>query len=1461
MATVLEKKDPAAKYGSQVDEQIAEATSRIRTHDLAFGGLILAAMVLVYATAMIALDKYLVLPEWVRQLSLVGFLAGFGAVAYWTIARPLTRRINPLYAAVQVEKTVEDAKNSVVGYVDAQEREDVHPTVRAAMSAKAAKAAAMADVNRAVDHRSLVYAGGVVVAFLLALIVLFFVFRPAQFGSLLGRAFVPFSADPIATRTRLTLTQPADGDVTITAGQSVTIRVQVAGKVPAPEKPDRVRVLLRRNAADPNYEELPMEKGENSRDWLVRVPDYLIQNGFWYKVAGGDAETPEYRVTVRSLPLFKDEYEVTYEYPAYIRQKPETSKDAHLQAIRGTKVTVLAKTNRTVKDGRATFEPPGREPVAGKLVPDRPDSVAFEFVLTDSGGYRLHFTSSEGERIVDPPLFSIKVIADLAPTVEIVKPEEDDIQVPANGLLAVDGTVGDDFGIDRVTLKIRLIDSTSGTAVVRQLPDVPFQGGKSFRREKDDTWPTSLEYKDSVDFAKLVEADGVTKIALREGMVLEYWLEAADNRTKPGAKGPEPDPNVGKSKVKRVHITPPKMDPTEQKTQDANKEQRKADETQHNQTQQKRLDTENRDKTPPKKDDQPQPKEPDKKDGDPKMPPEPMPGGMGDPGMKTPPDKKMDTPPTPPDAKMGDPSMPMTKQDNPPMGGMNPDPKMGMGGTDNKTETAPMPSTPESKKTQNDADRVKNEIEKDNQSGGSAKNNPTPNDDARANPADPKPMAGMGMEPPDSPPKPEPKAGDMMNPMAGGNPSESKSQGNVQQPPDPSAPKPEPKEGDPTNPMNKGGTPPAEGNKPEPLGGSPGTDKTTPEPKKEPGGMPPPMPDPTQPNKTEDPSGAGAGKPSTEKKMDGGGMPQTMPDPSQPQDPSAGAARQKPMTPPDRGGDKEPPADTKPNPMPSAPDKPQDAGDAKPMTTPQSGTGKPAPKDEKPMPGTERSAPKPAPQDGMGDPMNPKPGDPSEVKPDGMTQPMPGGPKPMDPGMDKPPPDPNATPMGGAGGPKIDPKGGGDPKTEKGPKGGAGDPKVDKGPNGMGDPKKDQGSKGDPKIDPKELDQAIQDLKSDDKTKRDAARDKLDKTVGKEARKDIEEAVGDATSDDPKAKAAGEKKLDDIKNQMAGKGSDPKKDNNATANQPKIDPKKVEELKNAVNDLASKDPAKQQAARDKLDKDLGPEARKDIEQTINDLQSGDPKRQQAAQEKIKDWMKKAEDFAKNNPDLKGKELTQEEINELMKKANDLNSKDDTKRQAAEQAFDEKIGKENREKLQEAMKNANDPGNPQTPEDIKKKIDEMAKQARSGGKDPEGNKLPNAPGSPDTKVNPAMEADPKNRLKAAELQLEQFEKNKGNQELLDRLGWTPENYDEFLKNYQAEVDRLRKEAELADKGTPPDTAPLPTPKNDYGGVGKVEPRGSGATGPAGIGGVALPPPGFGGAVEKFNQGASKVQPKK
>lgn len=1209
MAAVLDKKDPAAKAGSQVDEQLAEATSRIRFHDLALGGLVLGAIVLAYATAMILLDRYLVLPEWVRQLSLAGLVAAAGGIAYLTVIRPLRREINPFYAAVQVERTIEDSKNSVVGYVDARAKGDVHPSVKAAVAARAARSMGKADLNRAVDHRSLLYAGGAAIVFLLTLVVLFFVFGLGQFGSLLGRAFAPVSSDAIATRTKLTLTKPESGDVTITAGQSMSVGVHVGGKVPDPATPGRLRVLIRHNPADPNYEEVPLEKGDDSRDWQVRVPDHLVQNGFWYKVAGGDAVTDEHRVTVRSLPLFTD-FETAYEFPAYLRRSQRTDRNPWLDAPRGTKVVMTARTNREVKDGRMAIEPTG-ERITGTPVPGKPDALRFELKLKENGSYKLSFTSMAGERNAEQPPYSIRITEDARPTVEIKEPEQDEVERPANGQLAVDGTVGDDYGIVGVRLRLRLVTDGVG----RMLQDLPFDGGKSLRRETDKSYPTDLLYKGSVDLAKVTDAAG-QKVELKPGMDIEFWLEAIDNCTEvklsdEAAKtwGTEFG-NVGKSAVRKLRLGEPKTNETDQANLEAQKQQRQQREQEHNKQQQKQFEKEDRN---PEGNPPPQPPQGDnaqakKEDG--KEPPKN-------------PENKGDNPPKTDGTGMNDPMQE-------PNGGM--------------PETAPPPSQPGDKELQNQADKLKEEIDKQNQSGGQGRGNPNADEKDRTNPDQPKENPPGGPPPDASKPKDEP------DPMGGMKAGEPKAEGNVEPPPPPSAPKPDPK---PTDPMggNQNQPPPGEHKDPPPdVGGNnPGQAKPEPQPKGD--------------NK------AGQGKPASDKK-----------DGAPPPDPAAGAGERKPQPKNDRGTEREP------TPQPNAGDK-AEPGEGKPEKAPNPAETKPGPQKTDPS-AAKPDADQPKPDEGKGPDAADKP-----------NTPQPGGNDKVDPGEDKPSPGQGGQPNAGE---QADPekvkddarnannpdegkrnKAKGELDRELGPRrsrdaADAGkdldspdeqkrkdaenklerltreaneekrnqknnaqartEPEKKSDADELSKKKKDKenpggGQSGD--NDPKDAGNAAKDLATGDEAKKNAARDKLDKSVGKANRQQAEQQAKDIEkdlkSDDMQKRDAAQKKLDDLAKKAEQQADEMNKKNRDA--QTKKEPGKgagkeptkeeVEAMRKKAEDLVSDDKAKREAAEKEFDQQIGEQDRKELQKALEDAKSGDPQRQEQAKKKFDEMAKKA----------------------------------------------------------------------------------------------------------------------------------------------------------------------------------------------------------------------------------------------
>src|SRR5206468_4327627 len=101
---------------------------------------------------------------------------------------------------------------------------------------------------------------------------------------------------------RLTLIEPPEGDLTVAVGKAVAIEVQVDGRMPDPQRPDSLRVLYRAGPGDP-FETRLLEPSNEPQHWRTVFLATEVRTGFYYKVAGGDAETPEYQVRVRSNPL------------------------------------------------------------------------------------------------------------------------------------------------------------------------------------------------------------------------------------------------------------------------------------------------------------------------------------------------------------------------------------------------------------------------------------------------------------------------------------------------------------------------------------------------------------------------------------------------------------------------------------------------------------------------------------------------------------------------------------------------------------------------------------------------------------------------------------------------------------------------------------------------------------------------------------------------------------------------------------------------------------------------------------------------------------------------------------------------------------------------------------------------------------------------------------------------------
>ena len=573
MATVSPSAPPAppAKHEAFVEQQLRRARFRIRAFDTSAALLGFFVGTLVYGLGMVFLDRWLDLPSLVRQVAFGSYLVAAVLYLAFFVVRPLCRQINLYYAARLVEQTVPGAKNSLVNWLDVRDQR-LPVAIRGAVGMRAAKDLSQVDLETAISGRRVLWLGGATVVLFFAAVVVLAVFRPGQFLSLLDRAFAPFRETTIATRTRLTLVQPVNGDATVPVSQPVSFVVRVDGRVPDPNQADALKLLFRTNQADPVYQERLLEHGDADREWALRLPAFEVQNGLWYKIAGGDAETPEYRVDVRSSPLVT-RWKHVYHYRPYLCRPDRTSDDPNLEAPRGTEVLLVARTNRQVRQGTLRIDG-NPVPLTSVPVEKSPDAMAFHIVMKKDGSYRVQFTSTEDERSGDSIPYKIKATPDLPPTVVLTQPGKD-VTLPADGMLSLEGSAADDYGVTKLTLRLRVKDGLN-------LQPKVYREDKKFQFE-DGSYPRRIDYKDFIELDKVRDANGA-KPALKPGAIIEYWLEAADNCDYPAA-------NVARNKETfKITIAKPQNDPKkkEQAQKQAQKQQQE-----HKQKQDQQLDKEN----------------------------------------------------------------------------------------------------------------------------------------------------------------------------------------------------------------------------------------------------------------------------------------------------------------------------------------------------------------------------------------------------------------------------------------------------------------------------------------------------------------------------------------------------------------------------------------------------------------------------------------------------------------------------------------------------------------------------------------------------------------------------------------------------------------------------------------------------------------------------------------------------
>ncbi len=604
MSTATRTRPPvpqANRLHAVLERELTRARGRIRAVDCFNSLLVLFIAALGYTLLLVCLDHWLHLSNGLRQVLLLGFGAAAGAYAVYSLVVPMTRHVNAYYAARALERSVPDAKNGLVNWLDLRD-EPLSPVIRGAVQERAVEELKNADIDEAIPIRSPMRLFFACAGLLLVLFFLGITWSD-QIGSLLHRALLPFDLTNIPTKTRIQLTHPVKDDLWEQPGNAPVLEISVEPGVPVPLSavvhgsiPQSMQVEYQYTLQE-HAQRLPLvppAAEEEGLPWAITLPaEQIPADGLWFRLRGGDGLTRQFRLVVASrLPPSVSTVEATYEYPKYTRRPNTTKNHAPLKAIIGTKVSLQIEADQPVKAGFLHVAIPGKpaQTSALRVMVDRPNRLEttqpIELTAEMQKGttYRveMHAAGASVKPGFSEP-YPIEIEDDLAPTVEIkqigkelLEPDQDVVQLHANDVVSVRGYARDDIELRKVQLRLRGHDERELRLLNKKTEETNFPG------QLPGLSPERVEYQVELDLTKVsdqLRGDDARPIELKPGQVLEMWVEALDNH--------EPQPNIGKSRIIKIELLEPQdQDKRKEQEKEAQQEQKQHEQNQENKRQQ-----------------------------------------------------------------------------------------------------------------------------------------------------------------------------------------------------------------------------------------------------------------------------------------------------------------------------------------------------------------------------------------------------------------------------------------------------------------------------------------------------------------------------------------------------------------------------------------------------------------------------------------------------------------------------------------------------------------------------------------------------------------------------------------------------------------------------------------------------------------------------------------------------------
>jgi hypothetical protein len=465
-------------------------------------------------------------------------------------------------------------KNSLLNFLMLRSsRAGVPEVVLSAVEEQAAANLERTSLEHVVDRSRLIQIGYLLLA-MVAAFCTYFLLSPKSPLQTVGRVVLPWSDLQPPSRVEINDIQP--GTATVFRGERASISAEVNGL----EEGEAVTLFF--STADRQSVDQPLRmyvtKDSNRRHTVTLPPAAEaaalsvagagLQQDIEYRIEAGDAVSRTHRLSVIQAPNIVVE-RLDYEYPEYTQIDRQTvDKTGDIRAVEGTQVTIHALANQPVASAYLDLGGDGRhkQPMriesarAGGQKATATITLAFNDERTAPlfSHYLVRFVTDRGHENREPIRYRIEVTPDPAPEVQVLRPDKVETAVPLNA---------------PVTFELKASDELYGLADLRIVANVG--GEPAFRRNRsvsrDDPSAAPIVHKQVERLDRITLAGGQK---LKAGDVIEYWAEAADNKT--------PKPNVTRTEVRKLIIVEPKQDQNrnQQQQQDENQGEGQGNENQ-----------------------------------------------------------------------------------------------------------------------------------------------------------------------------------------------------------------------------------------------------------------------------------------------------------------------------------------------------------------------------------------------------------------------------------------------------------------------------------------------------------------------------------------------------------------------------------------------------------------------------------------------------------------------------------------------------------------------------------------------------------------------------------------------------------------------------------------------------------------------------------------------------------------